>query len=89
MDEERKETELFEMLGSVAIVESISQSSNNTRKYGQNQDVHSKIDTKQVLSVEQSSKTMTNASGQIVGISLLTLLLGSVWGLLKKASKKQ
>ncbi|NQH23873.1 YSIRK-type signal peptide-containing protein [Streptococcus suis] len=89
MDEERKETELFEMLGSVAIVESISQSSNNTRKYGQNQAVHSKIDTKQVLSVEQSSKTMTNASGQIVGISLLTLLLGSVWGLLKKASKKQ
>ncbi|NQI88242.1 YSIRK-type signal peptide-containing protein [Streptococcus suis] len=84
MDEERKETELFEMLGSVAIVESISQSSNNTRKYGQNQAVHSKIDTKQVLSVEQSSKTMTNVSGQIVGISLLTLLLGSVWGLLKK-----
>ncbi|HHG6295477.1 TPA: IdeS/Mac family cysteine endopeptidase [Streptococcus suis] len=89
MDEERKETELFEMLGSVAIVESISQSSNNTRKYGQNQAVHSKIDTKQVLSVEQSSKTMTNASGQIIGVSLLTLLLGSVWGLLKKASKKQ
>ncbi|HEM5321380.1 TPA: hypothetical protein U1387_001842, partial [Streptococcus suis] len=89
MDEERKETELFEMLGSVAIVESISQSSNNTRKYGQNQAVHSKIDTKQVLSVEQSSRTKTNASGQIVGISLLTLLLGSVWGLLKKASKKQ
>ncbi|HEM3600480.1 TPA: IdeS/Mac family cysteine endopeptidase [Streptococcus suis] len=89
MDEERKETELFEMVGSVAIVGGISQSSNNTRKYGQNQDVHSKTDTKQVLSVEQSSKTMTNASGQIVGISLLTLLLGSVWGLLKKASKKQ
>ncbi|MCK3976468.1 YSIRK-type signal peptide-containing protein [Streptococcus suis] len=89
MDEERKETELFEMVGSVAIVGSTSQSSNNMREYGQNQAVHSKIDTKQVLSVEQSSKTMTNASGQIVGISLLTLLLGSVWGLLKKASRKQ
>ncbi|HEM5189089.1 TPA: IdeS/Mac family cysteine endopeptidase [Streptococcus suis] len=89
MDEERKETELIEMVGSVAIVGSTSQSSNNMREYGQNPALHSKTDTKQVLSVEQSSKTMTNASGQIVGISLLTLLLGSVWGLLKKASKKQ
>ncbi|HEM3465018.1 IdeS/Mac family cysteine endopeptidase [Streptococcus suis] len=89
MDKGYKGTDLDESAEPKAIVESISQSSNNTRKYGQNQDVHSKIDTKQVLSVEQSSKTMTNASGQIVGISLLTLLLGSVWGLLKKASKKQ
>ncbi|HEM5132886.1 TPA: IdeS/Mac family cysteine endopeptidase [Streptococcus suis] len=88
MDKGYKETDLDESAEPKAIVESISQSSNNTRKYGQNQDVHSKTDTKQVLSVEQSSKTMTNASGQIVGISLLTLLLGSVWGLLKKASKK-
>ncbi|HEL1633852.1 TPA: hypothetical protein TXL60_001203, partial [Streptococcus suis] len=89
MDKGYKGTELDESAEPKAIVESISQSSNNTRKYGQHQAVHSKIDTKQVLSVEQSSKTMTNASGQIVGISLLTLLLGSVWGLLKKASKKQ
>ncbi|MEG3265045.1 IdeS/Mac family cysteine endopeptidase [Streptococcus suis] len=89
MDEGRKETEPFELVGSVAIVGSSSQSSNNMREYGQNLALHSKTDTKQVLSVEQSSKTMTNASGQIVGISLLTLLLGSVWGLLKKASKKQ
>ncbi|HEL1951303.1 TPA: IdeS/Mac family cysteine endopeptidase [Streptococcus suis] len=89
MDKGYKGTDLDESAEPKAIVESISQSSNNTRKYGQHQAVHSKIDTKQVLSVEQSSKTMTNASGQIVGISLLTLLLGSVWGLLKKASKKQ
>ncbi|MFM0683648.1 IdeS/Mac family cysteine endopeptidase [Streptococcus suis] len=89
MDEERKETELFEMVGSVAIVGSTSQSSNNMREYGQNPALHSKTDTKQVLSVEQSSKPGTNASGQIIGVSLLTLLLGSVWGLLKKASKKQ
>ncbi|HEM3524379.1 TPA: IdeS/Mac family cysteine endopeptidase [Streptococcus suis] len=89
MDEERKETELFEMVGSVAIVGSTSQSSNNMREYGQNPALHSKTDTKQVLSVEQSSKPGTNASGQIIGVSLLTLLLGSVWGLLKKASRKQ
>ncbi|MFM0820695.1 IdeS/Mac family cysteine endopeptidase [Streptococcus suis] len=89
MDKGDKGTDLDESAEPKAIVESISQSSNNTRKYGQHQAVHSKIDTKQVLSVEQSSKTMTNVSGQIVGISLLTLLLGSVWGLLKKASKKQ
>ncbi|MFH6625616.1 IdeS/Mac family cysteine endopeptidase [Streptococcus suis] len=89
MDEERKETEPFELVGSVAIVGSTSQSSNNMREYGQNLVLHSKTDTKQVLSVEQSSKPGTNASGQIIGVSLLTLLLGSVWGLLKKASKKQ
>ncbi|HEL1981431.1 TPA: IdeS/Mac family cysteine endopeptidase [Streptococcus suis] len=89
MDKGYKETALDESAEPKAIAGGISQSSNNTRKYGQNQAVHSKMDTKQVLSVEQSSKTMTNASGQIVGISLLTLLLGSVWGLLKKASKKQ
>ncbi|HEM2728192.1 TPA: IdeS/Mac family cysteine endopeptidase [Streptococcus suis] len=89
MDEERKETELFEMVGSVAIVGSTSQSSNNMREYGQNPALHSKTDTKQVLSVEQSSKPGTNASGQIIGVSLFTLLLGSVWGLLKKASRKQ
>ncbi|HFR3837087.1 TPA: IdeS/Mac family cysteine endopeptidase [Streptococcus suis] len=89
MDKGYKETDLDESAEPKVIVGGISQSSNNTRKYGQNQAVHSKMDTKQVLSVEQSSKTMTNASGQIVGISLLTLLLGSVWGLLKKASKKQ
>ncbi|MFI3087443.1 IdeS/Mac family cysteine endopeptidase [Streptococcus sp. 2022WUSS037] len=89
MDEERKETELFEMVGSVAIVGSTSQSSNNMREYGQNPALHSKTDTKQVLSVEQPSKPSTNASGQIIGVSLLTLLLGSVWGLLKKASRKQ
>ncbi|HEM6534110.1 TPA: IdeS/Mac family cysteine endopeptidase [Streptococcus suis] len=89
MDKGYKGTDLDESAEPKVIVGGISQSSNNTRKYGQNQDVHSKIDTKQVLSVGQSSKTMTNASGQIVGISLLTLLLGSVWGLLKKASKKQ
>ncbi|MFH6636659.1 IdeS/Mac family cysteine endopeptidase [Streptococcus suis] len=89
MDEERKETELFEMVGSVAIVGSTSQSSNNMREYGQNPALHSKTDTKQVLSVEQSSKPGTNASGQIIGVSLFTLLLGSVLGLLKKASRKQ
>ncbi|HFU3941559.1 TPA: IdeS/Mac family cysteine endopeptidase [Streptococcus suis] len=89
IDEERKETELFELVGSVAIVGSTSQSSNNMREYGQNPALHSKTDTKQVLSVEQSSKPGTNASGQIIGVSLLTLLLGSVWGLLKKARKKQ
>ncbi|HFI0941988.1 TPA: IdeS/Mac family cysteine endopeptidase [Streptococcus suis] len=89
IDEERKETELFELVGSVAIVGSTSQSSNNMREYGQNPALHSKTDTKQVLSVEQSSKPGTNASGQIIGVSLLTLLLGSVWGLLKKVSKKQ
>ncbi|WP_277845641.1 IdeS/Mac family cysteine endopeptidase [Streptococcus suis] len=89
MDEERKETELLEMVGSVAIVGSTSQSSNNMREYGQNPALHSKTDTKQVLSVEQSSKPGTNASGQIIGVGLLTLLLGSVWGLLKKANKKQ
>ena len=89
MDEERKETELFEMVGSVAIVGSTSQSSNNMREYGQNPALHSKTDTKQVLSVEQSSKPGTNASGQIIGVSLLTLVLSSVWGLFKKASKKQ
>ncbi|WP_421458814.1 IdeS/Mac family cysteine endopeptidase [Streptococcus suis] len=89
MDEERKETELFEMVGSVAIVGSTSQSSNNIREYGQNPALHSKTDTKQVLSVEQSSKPSINASGQIIGVGLLTLLLGSVWGLLKKASRKQ
>ncbi|HEL2554775.1 TPA: IdeS/Mac family cysteine endopeptidase [Streptococcus suis] len=89
MDKGYEETDLDESAEPKVIVGGISQSSNNTRKYGQNQAVHSKMDTKQVLSVEQSSKTMTNASGQIVGISLLTLLLGSVWGLLKKASKKQ
>ncbi|MEG3239375.1 hypothetical protein RFK99_02380, partial [Streptococcus suis] len=88
MDKGYKETDLDESAEPKVIVGGISQTSNNTRKYGQNQAVHSKMDTKQVLSVEQSSKTMTNASGQIVGISLLTLLLGSVWGLLKKASKK-
>ncbi|HEM3471449.1 TPA: IdeS/Mac family cysteine endopeptidase [Streptococcus suis] len=89
MDEGRKETERFEMVGSVAIVGSTSQSSNNMREYGQNPALHSKTDTKQVLSVEQSSKPGTNASGQIIGVGLLTLLLGSVWGLLKKANKKQ
>ncbi|HEM3429203.1 TPA: IdeS/Mac family cysteine endopeptidase [Streptococcus suis] len=89
MDEERKETELLEMVGSVAIVGSTSQSSNNMREYGQNPALHSKTDTKQVLSVEQSSKPGTNASGQIIGVGLLTLVLGSVWGLLKKVSKKQ
>ncbi|CYU90938.1 YSIRK-type signal peptide-containing protein [Streptococcus suis] len=87
MDKGYRGTDLDESAEPKAIVESISQSSNNTRKYGQNQAVHSKIDTKQVLSVEQSSRTKTNASGQIVGISLLTLLLGSVWGLLKKQVK--
>ncbi|AWL25759.1 IdeS/Mac family cysteine endopeptidase [Streptococcus suis] len=89
MDKGYKGTDLDESAEPKAIVESISQSSNNTRKYGQHQAVHSKIDTKQVLSVEQSSKPGTNASGQIIGVSLLTLLLGSVWGLLKKASRKQ
>ncbi len=89
MDEERKETELFEMVGSVAIVGSTSQSSNNIREYGQNPALHSKTDTKQVLSVEQSSKPSINASGQIIGVGLLTLVLGSVWGLLKKVSKRQ
>ncbi|CYU97427.1 IdeS/Mac family cysteine endopeptidase [Streptococcus suis] len=89
MDEERKETELFELVGSVAIVGSTSQSSNNIREYGQNPALHSKTDTKQVLSVEQSSKPSINASGQIIGVGLLTLVLGSVWGLLKKVSKRQ
>ncbi|HEM2652500.1 TPA: IdeS/Mac family cysteine endopeptidase [Streptococcus suis] len=86
MDKGYKETDLDELAEPKVI---ISQSSNNMREYGQNQAVHSKIDTKQVLSVEQSSKTGTNTSGRIIGVSLLTLLLGSVWGLLKKASRKQ
>ncbi|HFI0101522.1 TPA: IdeS/Mac family cysteine endopeptidase [Streptococcus suis] len=77
MDKGYKETDLDESAEPKVI--------NNTRKYGQNSAAHSKIDTKQVLSVEQSSTTMTNASGKIVGISLLTLVLGSVWGLLKKS----
>ncbi len=81
MDKGYKETDLDESAEPKVI--------NNTRKYGQNSAAHSKIDTKQVLSVEQSSTTMANASGKIVGISLLTLVLGSVWALLKKASKKQ
>ncbi|WP_024419323.1 IdeS/Mac family cysteine endopeptidase [Streptococcus suis] len=81
MDKGYKETDLDESAEPKVI--------NNTRKYGRNSAAHSKIDTKQVLSVEQSSTTMTNASGKIVGISLLTLVLGSVWALLKKASKKQ
>ncbi|HEM2752824.1 TPA: IdeS/Mac family cysteine endopeptidase [Streptococcus suis] len=82
MDKGYKETDLDESAEPKVI--------NNTRKYVQNSAAHSKIDTKQVLSVEQSSTTMTNASGKIVGISLLTLVLGSVWELLKKkASKKQ
>ncbi|HFI0704393.1 TPA: IdeS/Mac family cysteine endopeptidase [Streptococcus suis] len=77
MDKGYKETDLDESAEPKVI--------NNTRKYGQNSAAHSKIDTKQVLSVEQSSTTMTNASGKIVGISLLTLVLGSVWELLKKS----
>ncbi|HFI0278134.1 TPA: IdeS/Mac family cysteine endopeptidase [Streptococcus suis] len=77
MDKGYKETDLDESAEPKVI--------NNTRKYGQNSAAHSKIDTKQVLSVEQSSTTMTNASGKIVGISLLTLVLGSVWALLKKS----
>ena len=77
MDKGYKETDLDESAEPKVI--------NNTRKYGQNSAAHSKIDTNQVLSVEQSSTTMTNASGKIVGISLLTLVLGSVWALLKKS----
>ncbi|HEP1811265.1 TPA: hypothetical protein VB894_002182, partial [Streptococcus suis] len=77
MDKGYKETDLDESAEPKVI--------NNTRKYGQNSAAHSKIDTKQVLSVEQSSTTMANASGKIVGISLLTLVLGSVWALLKKS----
>ncbi|HFI0215021.1 TPA: IdeS/Mac family cysteine endopeptidase [Streptococcus suis] len=77
MDKGYKETDLDESAEPKVI--------NNTRKYVQNSAAHSKIDTKQVLSVEQSSTTMTNASGKIVGISLLTLVLGSVWELLKKS----
>ncbi|HEM5079309.1 TPA: IdeS/Mac family cysteine endopeptidase [Streptococcus suis] len=80
MDKGYKETDLDESAEPKVI--------NNTRKYGQNSAAHSKIDTKQVLSVEQSSTTMTNASGKIVGISLLTLVLGSVWALLKKKQVK-
>ncbi|HFI0147134.1 TPA: hypothetical protein ACGOR6_002147, partial [Streptococcus suis] len=80
MDKGYKETDLDESAEPKVI--------NNTRKYVQNSAAHSKIDTKQVLSVEQSSTTMTNASGKIVGISLLTLVLGSVWELLKKKQVK-
>ncbi|MFM0775304.1 IdeS/Mac family cysteine endopeptidase [Streptococcus suis] len=80
MDKGYKETDLDESAEPKVI--------NNTRKYGQNSAAHSKIDTKQVLSVEQSSTTMANASGKIVGISLLTLVLGSVWALLKKKQVK-
>ncbi|HEL2475184.1 TPA: hypothetical protein TZY76_001529, partial [Streptococcus suis] len=80
MDKGYKETDLDESAEPKVI--------NNTRKYGRNSAAHSKIDTKQVLSVEQSSTTMTNASGKIVGISLLTLVLGSVWELLKKKQVK-
>ncbi|CZA03124.1 Mac family protein [Streptococcus suis] len=88
---EHKETELVEMVSSasepVVLVENISQTSNNTIESGKNMGVQSQAGAKQILGVEQSSKVSTPTSRQIMGVGLLTLVLGSALGLLKKRRK--
>ncbi|HFR3674471.1 TPA: IdeS/Mac family cysteine endopeptidase, partial [Streptococcus suis] len=85
---EHKETELVETVSSasepVVLVENISQTSNNTIESGKNMGVQSQAGAKQILGVEQSSKVSTPTSRQIMGVGLLTLVLGSALGLLKK-----
>ncbi|HEM3211610.1 host-specific IgM cysteine endopeptidase Ide-Ssuis [Streptococcus suis] len=88
---EHKETELVETVSSasepVVLVENISQTSNNTIESGRNMGVQSQAGAKQILGVEQSSKVSTPTSRQIMGVGLLTLVLGSALGLLKKRRK--
>ncbi|HEL1636529.1 IdeS/Mac family cysteine endopeptidase [Streptococcus suis] len=88
---EHKETELVETVSSasepVVLVENISQTSNNTIESGKNMGVQSQVGAKQILGVEQSSKVSTPTSRQIMGVGLLTLVLGSALGLLKKRRK--
>ncbi|HFI0902455.1 TPA: IdeS/Mac family cysteine endopeptidase [Streptococcus suis] len=88
---EHKETELVETVSSasepVVLVENISQTSNNTIEFGKNMGVQSQAGAKQILGVEQSSKVSTPTSRQIMGVGLLTLVLGSALGLLKKRRK--
>ncbi|NQM90364.1 Mac family protein [Streptococcus suis] len=88
---EHKETELVETVSSasepVVLVENISQTSNNTIESGKNMGVQSQAGAKQILGVEQSSKVSTPTSRQIMGVGLLTLVLGSTLGLLKKRRK--
>ncbi|HFI0358314.1 TPA: IdeS/Mac family cysteine endopeptidase [Streptococcus suis] len=88
---EHKETELVEMVSSasepVVLVENISQTSNNTIESGKNMGVQSQAGAKQILGVEQSSKVSIPTSRQIMGVGLLTLVLGSALGLLKKRRK--
>ncbi|MDY7610417.1 IdeS/Mac family cysteine endopeptidase [Streptococcus suis] len=88
---EHKETELVETVSSasepVVLVENISQTSNNTIESGKNMGVQSQAGAKQILGVEQSSKVSTPTSRQIMGVGLLTLVLGSALGLLKKRCK--
>ncbi|WP_074400576.1 IdeS/Mac family cysteine endopeptidase [Streptococcus suis] len=88
---EHKETELVETVSSasepVVLVENISQTSNNTIESGKNMGVQSQAGAKQILGVEQSSKVSAPTSRQIMGVGLLTLVLGSALGLLKKRRK--
>ncbi|HFR3650465.1 TPA: IdeS/Mac family cysteine endopeptidase [Streptococcus suis] len=88
---EHKETELVETVSSasepVVLVENSSQISNNTIESGKNMGVQSQAGAKQILGVEQSSKVSTPTSKQIMGVGLLTLVLGSALGLLKKRRK--
>ncbi|MDG3249067.1 IdeS family IgM protease [Streptococcus suis] len=88
---EHKEAELVETVSSasepVVLVENISQTSNNTIESGKNMGVQSQAGAKQILGVEQSSKVSTPTSRQIMGVGLLTLVLGSALGLLKKRRK--
>ncbi|MGV3251335.1 host-specific IgM cysteine endopeptidase Ide-Ssuis [Streptococcus suis] len=88
---EHKETELVETVSSasepVVLVENSSQISNNTIESGKNMGVQSQAGAKQILGVEQSSKVSTPTSRQIMGVGLLTLVLGSALGLLKKRRK--
>ncbi|MCK4022391.1 Mac family protein [Streptococcus suis] len=88
---EHKETELVETVSSasepVVLVENISQTSNNIIESGKNMGVQSQAGAKQILGVEQSSKVSTPTSRQIMGVGLLTLVLGSTLGLLKKRRK--
>ncbi|MBS8112349.1 YSIRK-type signal peptide-containing protein [Streptococcus suis] len=88
---EHKEIELVETVSSasepVVLVENISQTSNNTIESGKNMGVQSQAGAKQILGVEQSSKVSTPTSRQIMGVGLLTLVLGSALGLLKKRRK--
>ncbi|HEM6576661.1 MAG: IdeS/Mac family cysteine endopeptidase [Streptococcus suis] len=88
---EHKETELVETVSSasepVVLVENSSQTSNNTIESGKNMGVQSQAGAKQILGVEQSSKVSIPTSRQIMGVGLLTLVLGSALGLLKKRRK--